>query len=143
MLTKSLWIESAPLIKFLLSIFFHFHTQYVFPRYLFKSQYIVNISAHIYWALISENLCTFNFLSWLRTGFNLSKVLCMGGNYNYNSTALHIENNKTFALIFMQLSIQHVIVIITSTCAVYLSKWHHSQPRLGTRKIYTSRKFSE
>ena len=105
----SLWIESAPLIKFLLSIVFIFihNTSFLDIFSNFNISQTLALTLFFIGPWFPRIYATFNFpcaKSWLRTGvngFNLSKVLC---NYWVNGIILNqdLEQGKFIPVVNSQ-----------------------------------------
>ena len=90
-------------MKFSITIFLHFRTQWVFPRYLAKFKSITNIRTRGFWIFIlREFAAAINFLcskSWLRNAendVNFSKIPPGVDIIITISTAICIKNNKNF-----------------------------------------------
>ena len=116
-------ILSATMMKFSISMFLHFCTQCVFPRYLGKFHFITKIRTHGFWTFISENLRLPLIFLVPSLGWEFEKMTSFsqkyrtGWNYNNNSCGkLHEYMSQSFCYTLWEL---RLIVIIINPCGIF------------------------
>ena len=139
-------------MKFSIPIFFHFHTQWDFPRYLAKFQSIMNIRTRDFWPFISENLRPPLFFLVPHLVWQFDKMTSFSQKYRRVKIiiTINVENcmniwGKVFVILFTNCCRNCCYNFNPGGILIWENDiiFSNSQPRHGTRKISGGRKFSQ